>query len=376
MREHPGDSGGPGGRRGGPGGGRGPGVGRGDGLCAGPGGGAGAREAQPCPPGQHVLLVPRARLREAARGPPGRGGGPRRGTAPLRGHAAPHPRGPHHPRHHRGRLPLGAAARGCRALALPGGPALGRRGRPVPGARAASGLVLELYVLDDHAPVHALTHVVDGEGRRARRRERLHLHARAVHRAHFHAHLQPRLERGQRHLHPGERDGVAQRHHIRGPLGGHDAREPRRGQHIPLLHLALLDALERRGEHPQASDGHRHPPGLLLAAHIHHLHGAPLRSTAPSRSSTMSSGSSNPTDTRMRLSRMPAAARSSGVNRRALALAACITSVHTSPSEGPGRASRSASSTRKDSARSAPLISKATMGPNPPSSTAWATAWS
>ena len=45
---------------------------------------------------------------------------------------------------------------------------------------------------------------------------------------------------------------------------------------------------------------------------------------------------------------MPAAARSSGVSRRALALAACITSVLTSPSDGAGRQSLSASRKRKD----------------------------
>src|SRR5215471_12961761 len=48
----------------------------------------------------------------------------------------------------------------------------------------------------------------------------------------------------------------------------------------------------------------------------------------------MSSGSSKPTETRIRFSPIPAASRSAAVKRRALAVAACITRVATSPRPG------------------------------------------
>ena len=71
----------------------------------------------------------------------------------------------------------------------------------------------------------------------------------------------------------------------------------------------------------------------------------------------------------MRLSRMPAAARSSGVSRRALALAACITSVVRRRATGPGGSSPSASRKRKPSGASGARDLEGHHAPKPPWST-------
>ena len=122
-------------------------------------------------------------------------------------------------------------------------------------------------------------------------------------------------------------------------LVGHHPGEPRRGEHVALLHLPLADAGHGVGLHPEPGGGHGHALGLAPCLPRPPSSWLPAARRAWSRSSAMSSGSSRPTETRMRFSPMPAAARSSGVSRRALALAACITSVVTSPSDGAGRQS-------------------------------------
>src|SRR5215468_5990816 len=207
----------------------------------------------------------------------------------------------------------------------------------VPGAGPPASLVLELHRLDDHSPVHALHHVVDGQRGRRGSGERLHLHPGSVERLHLGTDQGAALVERDLHRHPGEGDGMAERNQIRRALGGHHPGEPGGGEHVALLHLALADTGHGLWLHPQPGRGHRHALGALLAADVHHLHDRATVWSAWRMSSAMSSGSSSPTETRMRFSPMPAAARSSMLRRRALALAACMTRVVTSPSEGAGR---------------------------------------
>src|SRR6185369_10792305 len=244
------------------------------------------------------------------------------------------------------------------------------------GPGAAACLVLELDRLDHHSAVHALHHVVDGQRGRGGGGERLHLHAGAVERLHLGPDGRAALIEGDLHRHPGERDGVTEGDQVRRALGGHHPGEPGRGEDVALLHPSLADAGHRGWLHPEPGGGDGHALGPLLPSDVHHLHGLPTACSAWRRSSATSSGSSRPTETRMRFSPMPAAARSSKLSLRALALAACITSVVTSPRDGAGRQSRSASRNRKDPTRSAPAISNATMPPKPPWRSARAVAWS
>lgn len=133
------------------------------------------------------------------------------------------------------------------------------------------------HVVDGHAAIGRLAHVVDGEQGHLHGGEGLHLHARGAH----------RFDRGgagnaggagvlcagggkvQRHA--GQCQGVAQGDEVAGLLGALDACDAGNAQHIPLLGVACFNECQRGGQHFYAAAGHGHAVGGRLGSHIHHV---------------------------------------------------------------------------------------------------------
>ncbi len=120
-------------------------------------------------------------------------------------------------------------------------------------------------------PVQRLRHVVDRQQRDRRRCHRFHLHARCwpVRRGGG-SHPHGVLLHHAIHRHCIQRQRVAQRYQLARPLGRHDARDARRGQHIALRHATVTDRVERGIDHPDRAFRHGHPVRFRLAADIDH----------------------------------------------------------------------------------------------------------
>ena len=171
--------------------------------------------------------------------------------------------------------------RGFRAHRQPGSGAraLERLGfaRALPFPALAAALAHEAHGLEGHAAVDRLAHVVDRQPRRGDRHQGLHLHPGAGVRLHA------RLDRDARALGVGqqldldavERQRVAERNPLVGALGGLDARDARRGQHVSLGDPALGDLREglRGHAHLPARDADAARHGLV--GHVHHPRAAP-----------------------------------------------------------------------------------------------------
>ena len=69
-----------------------------------------------------------------------------------------------------------------------------------------------------------------------------------------------------------ERQRVAERDEVGGPLGSHDARHARDGEHVSLVVGPRDDACERLVPHLYASLRHRPAPGRRLLPHVDHAY--------------------------------------------------------------------------------------------------------
>src|SRR5712691_5822967 len=134
-------------------------------------------------------------------------------------------------------------------------------------------LLLEPQLLQRHAAVDGLQHVVDREQARRRGGERLHLDAGPAAafdpRDHHHgrdAPLQLEVDR-----HPRNGDGVSEGNQVGSAFGRLDRRHPRHAQHVALLGLARGDQAECRRAHRDAARGDGDAMRARLRADVHHV---------------------------------------------------------------------------------------------------------
>ena len=130
-------------------------------------------------------------------------------------------------------------------------------------------LVHERHVRDDHALVDRLRHVVDGQRRHARGRQRLHLDPRLRRRLRLGDDVDAPLADGQLDVHHRERQRMAERDQVARLLRGHDPRELGGRQRVALRQV--VDPARRLHRHQ-----HRRPRGGLaprdgLVADVDHL---------------------------------------------------------------------------------------------------------
>ena len=133
------------------------------------------------------------------------------------------------------------------------------------------------HVVDGHAAVHGLAHVVDGEQGHLHGGEGLHLHARGAHGFHRGGAGNAGgagvmgAGGGKVQRHAGQCQGVAQGNEVAGLLGSLDACDAGDAQHIPLLGVAGLDERQRGGQHFDAAGGHGDAVGGGFGAYVHHV---------------------------------------------------------------------------------------------------------
>src|SRR5258706_2735428 len=139
-------------------------------------------------------------------------------------------------------------------------------------AGLAAAFFLEAQFADDHAAVHGLDHVVDGEQADGGGAECFHFHAGAA------AALDRRGERdlallrveAEIRVDARERDRVRERNQLRGALGRLDRRDARDAEHVALGRAAFDHHAEGRRPHRDAARRHSDPVCLVLGAHVHH----------------------------------------------------------------------------------------------------------
>ncbi len=121
-----------------------------------------------------------------------------------------------------------------------------------------------------------LAHVVNRQGCHRRGGERLHLHPGLVQGLHAcpDADGMRRLVGDEVDLDVGDVERVAHGDELRGPLGGHDAGNPRGFEHIALFHLPVADQFEGIGPHADLASGERRAHGRRLCGYIHHADAA------------------------------------------------------------------------------------------------------
>ncbi len=149
----------------------------------------------------------------------------------------------------------------------------GRSDRGDPVARLAAVLFEQAHAVDDHAAVHRLAHVVDGEQADLHRGERFHFNAGAA--AGFGgdgavdaAVLRLQIEV---HRHTVEGDGVAQGNEVGGALARHDGGGAGDADDVALFGAAALHQGEGGGLHADAAGGHGHAMRFILGADIDHM---------------------------------------------------------------------------------------------------------
>src|SRR6267378_482971 len=136
-------------------------------------------------------------------------------------------------------------------------------------------LLLEPQLVQRHAAVDGLHHVVDREQARRHGGERLHLDAGPAAafdpRDHHHGRdAPPQLEVDR---HPRDGDGVGEGNQVGSAFGRLDRRHPRHAQHVALPGLARRDQAERRRAHRDAARGDGDAMRACLRAHVHHVRG-------------------------------------------------------------------------------------------------------
>src|SRR5699024_1897654 len=139
---------------------------------------------------------------------------------------------------------------------------------PVP--LLATGLLLHPYPGDLGLGVERLDHVDQAQGPRHHTGERLPLDARAISSTHRGPDVDTFVHDREFDVRTVHRDGVTQRHQIRGAFGALDTRDPGDRQRVPLRHLAgtkCRDGL-RREQYP--SRGRGRPRADALPGNIDH----------------------------------------------------------------------------------------------------------
>src|SRR5882672_9587947 len=136
-------------------------------------------------------------------------------------------------------------------------------------------LLLEPQLVQRHAAVDGLHHVVDREQARRHGGERLHLDAgpAAAFDSRDHRHgrdAPPQLEVDR---HPRDGDGVGEGNQVGGAFGRLDRRHPRDAQHIALPGLARRDEAECRRAHRDTAGGDRDAMGARLGSDVDHARG-------------------------------------------------------------------------------------------------------
>jgi hypothetical protein len=139
-------------------------------------------------------------------------------------------------------------------------------------ARGPARLRDQLHALDDDVALERLRHVVQGERRHRCRGERLHLDARSCRRPDLGPDLDdPRVAaRQELEVDPVQRQRVAQRDEVRGPLRGADAGQARGHQRVALRPSGVQQRGEYLGPHADRGPGDGAPRGHRLVADVHH----------------------------------------------------------------------------------------------------------
>ncbi len=125
---------------------------------------------------------------------------------------------------------------------------------------------------DDHAAIHRLAHIVDGEQGDAGGGEGFHLDAGAAdsfgHRLAFNR--IGRFVDAEVDSDFGQCDRMAERNQVGGSLRGHDAGEAGNAKHITFLGGAIANHRQRVGLHDDAAGGDGNAPGLGFIADADH----------------------------------------------------------------------------------------------------------
>lgn len=132
-------------------------------------------------------------------------------------------------------------------------------------------------IVDGHAPVHRLAHVVNGEQRRLDGRKGFHFHAggpngfngggaKYAYRVRLAGVGRFKLNSDAR-----QRERMAQRNQLTGLLGPHDPCNARDAQHIAFFGGSGLDQCQGGRLHFNAPDGNSRAMGGSLAADVHHV---------------------------------------------------------------------------------------------------------
>ena len=110
----------------------------------------------------------------------------------------------------------------------------------LPSGRRSCG---ETDVLDPHALIGGLHHVVDCQARDGHGGQRLHLDAGLARHLHLrrHANAGKAFVEGAIDLHPGDQERVAKRYQLVRALRRHDPGKARGAEHVALLGVALPD---------------------------------------------------------------------------------------------------------------------------------------
>ena len=117
------------------------------------------------------------------------------------------------------------------------------------------------HIVDGHAPVPGLAHVVDGEQGHLHGGEGFHLYAGGADGFHRCSTKYARSARlscassSKFDSNAGQRQRVAQRDEVAGFLGGHDAGDAGNAQHIAFFGVAGFDEGQGGGQHFDAAAG-------------------------------------------------------------------------------------------------------------------------
>ena len=133
------------------------------------------------------------------------------------------------------------------------------------------------HVVDGHAAVHGLAHVVDGEQGNLHGGEGFHFHAGGAYG--FHG-CRAKYADGARlvcvgrfkfNSNAGQCQRVAQRNQVAGFLGGHDAGDAGNAQHVAFLGGAGFDEGQGGGQHVDAAAGDGDAVRGGLGGHVNHV---------------------------------------------------------------------------------------------------------
>ena len=133
------------------------------------------------------------------------------------------------------------------------------------------------HIVDGHAPVHGLAHVVDGEQGHLHGCEGFHLYAGGA--DGFHRCSTKYADSAQLvcagsckfNSNAGQRQRVAQRDEVAGFLGRHDAGDAGDAQHVAFFGVAGFDEGQGGGQHFDAAAGDGDAVRGGLGGHVDHV---------------------------------------------------------------------------------------------------------